>query len=150
MVTAFLHRFDELRDRRITTREVDALRLDRTIHHWEPVFARARWLLTCLFPDVRTGDAAGSALLFNMGEALRDGARTTHPACVSGARGWCPFCRISVGLQSPMKNLATLGFQLRPDITIQSGNESVAIIDAKWKCLDVRESNSGVSSGDAY
>ena len=49
-----------------------------------------------------------------------------------------------------MKNLATLGFQLRPDITIQSGNESVAIIDAKWKCLDVRESNSGVSSGDAY
>ena len=66
MVAAFLHRFDEVGDRRITTREVDALRFDRTIQHWEHVFARARQLLAGLFPDVHIGDAAGSALLFNM------------------------------------------------------------------------------------
>ena len=102
MVTAFLHRFDEVRDRRITTREVDALRLDRTIHHWEPVFARARWLLTCLFPDVRTGDAAGSALLETVlglrirhaCQARAGGAKSVSILlmviqCVSGARGWC-------------------------------------------------------------
>ncbi|WP_223252265.1 McrC family protein [Paracoccus mutanolyticus] len=56
----------------------------------------------------------------------------------------------SVGLQSPVKNLATAGFQLRPDITIQSGDECVAIFDAKWKRLDLAEPNSGVSSEDAY
>ena len=146
MVAAFLHRFDEVRDRRITTRDVDALRLDRTIRHWEPVFARARWLLAGLFPDVRTGDAAGSALLFNMEKLFETvlGLRVRH-ACQARAGG-----RLSVGLQSPVKNLATSGFQLRPDITILSGNESVAIIDAKWKRLDLGESNSGVSSGDAY
>ena len=146
MVAAFLHRFDEVRDRRITTREVDALHLDRTIRHWEPVFARARWLLEGLFPDVRTGDAAGSALLFNMEKLFETvlGLRIRH-ACQASADN-----RISVGLQSPMKNLATSGFQLRPDITIQTGNESVAIIDAKWKRLDLSLSNSGVSSGDAY
>ena len=126
MVAAFLHRFDEVRDQRITTREVDALRLDRTIRHWEPAFARARWLLAGLFPDVRAGEAGGSALLFNMEKLFETvlGLRIRH-AGQARADG-----RLCVGLQGPMKNLATSGFQLRPDITIQRGNESVAILDA--------------------
>jgi len=49
-----------------------------------------------------------------------------------------------------VKNLATAGFQLRPDVTVQSGDECVAIFDAKWKRLDFAEPNSGVSSADAY
>lgn len=146
MVAAFLHRFDEVTDRRITTREVDALRLDRTIRHWEPVFAQARWLLAGLYPDVRTGDAAGSALLFNMEKLFETvlGLRIRH-ACQARAGS-----RLSVGLQGPVKNLATSDFQLRPDITIQSGNETAAVLDAKWKRLDLSEPNSGVSSSDAY
>jgi 5-methylcytosine-specific restriction enzyme subunit McrC len=146
MVAAFLHRFEEVRDRRITTREVDALRLDRTVRHWEPVFARARWLLAGLYPDVRTGDAAGSALLFNMEKLFETvlGVRIRH-ACQARAGS-----RLSVGLQGPVKNLATSSFQLRPDITILSEHESVTILDAKWKRLDLSEPNSGVSSGDAY
>lgn len=146
MVAAFLHRFDEVSDRRVTARGIDGLRLDRTIRHWETVFARARWLLSGLYPDVRTGDAAGSALLFNMEKLFETvlGLRIRH-ACQRHGGG-----RLSVGLQGPMKNLATAGFQLRPDITIQSGDESVAILDAKWKRLDLGEPNLGVSSGDAY
>lgn len=146
MVAAFLHRFGEVSNRRVTARHVDALRLDRTIRHWEPVFARARWLLSGLYPDVRTGDAAGSALLFNMEKLFETvlGLRIRHACQVHGGG------RLSVGLQGPMKNFATAGFQLRPDITIQSGDESVAILDAKWKRLNIGEPNSGVSSGDAY
>jgi len=34
--------------------------------------------------------------------------------------------------------------------TIQRGDESVAILDAKWKRLDLAEPNSGVASADAY
>ncbi|RDC69797.1 restriction endonuclease [Rhodovulum sp. 12E13] len=146
MVAAFLHRFDEVSDRRVTVRDVGALRFDRTIRHWEPVFARARWLLSGLYPDVRTGDAAGSALLFNMEKLFERllGLRIRH-ACQAQDGG-----RLSVGLQGPVKDLATAGFQLRPDIAIQSGSETVAILDAKWKRLDLAEPNSGVSSGDAY
>jgi 5-methylcytosine-specific restriction enzyme subunit McrC len=146
MVATFLHRFDEVSDRRVTARDVDALRLDRTIRHWEPVFARARWLLSGLYPDVRTGDAAGSALLFNMEKLFEKvlGLRIRH-ACQIYAGG-----HVSVGLQGPVKNLAAPGFQLRPDITIQGDGESIAILDAKWKRLDRGEPNSGVSSGDAY
>jgi 5-methylcytosine-specific restriction enzyme subunit McrC len=146
MVAAFLHRFDEVTDRRVTARDVGALRFDRTIRHWEPVFARARWLLTGLYPDVRIGDAAGSALLFNMEKLFETvlGLRIRHACQVQAG------ARLTVGLQSPVKNLAKAGFQLRPDITVQSEDECVAIFDAKWKRLDLAEPNSGVSSGDAY
>lgn len=146
MVAAFLHRFNEVSARKVTVRGIDGLRLDRSIRHWEPVFARARWLLSGLYPDVRTGDAAGSALLFNMEKLFETvlGLRIRH-GCQ--ARVDSP---LSVGLQGPVRNLATSGFQLRPDITIQSGRECVAILDAKWKHLDVGGPNSGVSSGDAY
>jgi len=146
MVAAFLHRFDEVSDRRITSRDVGALRFDRTIRHWEPVFARARWLLTGLYPDVRIGDAAGSALLFNMEKLFETvlGLRIRHACQVQAG------ARLTVGLQSPVKNLAKAGFQLRPDITVQSGDECVAMFDAKWKRLNLAEPNSGVSSGDAY
>jgi 5-methylcytosine-specific restriction enzyme subunit McrC len=146
MVAALIHRFDEMSDRRVTVRGIDGLRLDRTIRHWEPVFARARWLLSGLYPDIRTGDAVGSALLFNMEKLFETvlGLRLRH---ASQARDGG---RLSVGLESPVKNLATAGFQLRPDITIQSEVETIAILDAKWKRLDLGEANSGVSSGDAY
>lgn len=146
MVAAFLHRFDEVGDRSITVRDMDALRFDRTIKHWKPVFRRARWLLAGLFPDVRIGDAAGSALLLNMERLFETvlGLRIRH-ACQSLAGS-----RLSVGLQGPLANLAMSGFQLKPDIIVQSGNEVVAILDAKWKRLEVSEPNSGVSSADAY
>ncbi len=147
MVAAFLHRFDEVRDRRITTREVDALQFDRTIRHWEPVFKRAYRLLAGLYPDVRAGNATGSALLFNMEKLFETvlGRRIRHACQIHGGG------RLSVGLQSPMRNLATSGFQLWPDITIQREDARViAILDAKWKRLNLGEPNSGVSSADAY
>ena len=146
MVAAFLHRFDEVSDRRVTVRDVGALRFDRTTRHWEPVFARSHWLLSGLYPDVRTGDAAGSALLFNMEKLFETVLRLRIRHACQTQDG----ARLAVGLQSPVKNLAASSFQLRPDITIQRDNETVAILDAKWKRLDLTEPNSGVSSGDAY
>lgn len=146
MVAAFLHRFDEVTDRRVRARDIESLHLDRTIRHWEPVFTKARWLLSGLYPDVRTGDAAGSALLFNMERLFETvlGLRLRHACQLHGSD------RVSVALQGPIKNLATVGFQLRPDIIIQSADETLAIFDAKWKRLNLWEPNSGVSSGDAY
>ncbi|SCM65957.1 McrC family protein [Donghicola eburneus] len=146
IVTAILHRFVEVTDRRARARDVAALQFDRTIRHWEPVFAKALWLLQGLYPDVRVGDTAGSALLFNMeklfetilGLQLQYVSQTTMGG------------RLSIALQSPVKNLSNSGFQMRPDITIHSGEECVAILDAKWKRLYLDNSNSGVSSADAY
>ncbi|MCI5076814.1 MAG: McrC family protein [Oricola sp.] len=72
------------------------------------------------------------------------GLRIRHACQVQTVAG------LIVGLHSPITNLATAGFQLRPDITVQSADECVAILDANWKRFDLCEGNSGVSSGDAY
>ena len=146
MVAAFLHRFDEVTDRSFRARDIETLRLDRTIQHWESVFTKARWLLSGLYPDVRTGDAAGSALLFNMEKLFETvlGLRLRHECRLHSSD------RFSVALQGPRKNLTTVGFQLRPDMVIQSTDETLAIFDAKWKRLNLWEPNSGVSSSDAY
>ena len=45
------------------------------------------------------------------------GLRIRHACLVEAG------ARLTVGLLSPVKNLATAGFQLRPDITVQSGDE---------------------------
>lgn len=146
MVASFLHRFDQVNDRRITTREIDDLRLDRTIRHWEPVFARARWLLAGLFPDVRTGEATGSALMFNMEKLFETlVGLSVRKACQDSKSS-----HLTARLQSPIKSLASSGFQLRPDVSILDGDNVVAIIDVKWKRLMPSEVNSGVTSGDAY
>lgn len=145
-VATFLHRFDEVGDRHITVHEMDALRFDRTNKHWEPVFRRASSLLAGLFPDVRIGETPGSALLFNMEKLFETvlGLRIRY-ACQSLGKG-----RLSVALQGPLTNLARSNFGLRPDITILNGNNVAAILDAKWKLLDISERNYGVSSEDAY
>lgn len=127
MVAALLHRFDEVKVRRVTLRKTNVLQLDRSIRHWEPVFARGTWLLEGLSPDVCSGRAAGSALLFNsetLFETVLD-LRIRHGCHASAGN------RTSVGLQCPMTNLATSGFQIHPDIIIQTRTESFTIITAK-------------------
>jgi len=146
MVASFLHRFDAVADRSVRAHDLDALRFDRTIKHWQPVFRRAAWLLAGLFPDVRIGGAAGSALLFNMERLFERvlGQRIRRECQAMAGR------RLSVELQGPLAKLAMFGFQLRPDITVKDSNAVVAILDAKWKRLETDEPNSGVSSADAY
>ncbi|SNR45621.1 5-methylcytosine-specific restriction enzyme subunit McrC [Puniceibacterium sediminis] len=146
IMASILHRFDDVANVRISVSDLDALRLDRTITHWQPVFRKAAWLLAGLFPDLRIGDTSGSALLFNMERLFETvlGQRIRRECQAIGER------RFSVGLQRPQKNLATSGFQLRPDITVLDGEVAFAIFDAKWKRLEIGKPNAGVSSADAY
>jgi len=146
MVTSFLHRFEDVADVRIGARDLDALPLDRTIKHWQATFRKASQLLSDLFPDVRTGDAYGSALLFNMERLFEAvlGRRIRRDCQTVAGR------KLSVALQGPQTNLTTTGFQLRPDISILDGDSIAAILDAKWKRLETDKPNFGVSSADAY
>ena len=146
-VAALLHRLDEVGEQRTTARDVAALRMDRTIRHWEPVFAQARRLLEGLNPDVRTGDVAGTALLFDMEKLFETVLRNRiRNACRTRLRD----DRLSVGTLGKSVGLATSGFPLWPDIIVKRGDKTMAILDAKWKQLETDKSNSGVSSSDAY
>ena len=115
--------------------------------HWEPVFAQAHRLLEGLNPDVRKGDVAGTALLFDMEKLFETVLRNRiRNACRKRLRD----DRLSVGKLDESVCLATSGFQLWPDIVVKRGDETMAILDAKWKQLKTKDSNSGVSSSDAY
>ena len=145
-VISLLHRLDEVADRRVHISDFDALRFDRTNNQWRDVFDQARRLLAGLFPDVRAGDAGGSALLFNMERLFEE---------VLGQR-ILRLCRTffnlraRVELQNPQRHLAKEDFLLRPDICIFSHDQLVAILDAKWKQLRQDEAHADVSSADAY
>ncbi|MES0190998.1 restriction endonuclease [Mesorhizobium sp. C264A] len=146
IVASFLHRFDEVADVRIRIDDISALPLDRTIRHWQLAFRKALRLFAGLFPDVRTGDTSGSALLFNMERLFETvlGLRIRRECRAIFGR------HLSVELQGPTASLAISGFHLRPDITVTDGDDIVAILDAKWKRLDTDKPNSGVTSSDAY
>ena len=140
-VAALLHRLDDVGEQRTTAQDVAALRMDRTIRHWEPVFAQARRLLEGLNPDVRKGDVAGTALLFDMEKLFETVLRNRiRNACRTRLRD----DRLSVGTLGKSVSLATSGFPLWPDIIIKRGGETMAILDAKWKRLEMDKSNSGV------
>ncbi|MCY4460474.1 MAG: hypothetical protein OXC26_08785 [Albidovulum sp.] len=145
-VTSLLHRLHEVTDQRVRPSDLDALRFDRTNDYWRNAFQQARWLLDGMFPDVRTGDSRGSALLFNMerlfeevlGEKIRRATRTLADL------------QLRVELQSAQRRLATEGFLLRPDIAVFVNDRVEAILDAKWKHLRADEPHADVSSADAY
>ena len=149
-VASLLHRFDEVAGASVTPLEIDRLIFDRMIRRWEPVFEHAKWLLQGLFPDVRAGEIDGTCLLFNMeklfeaflGVKLR---RAWQNAALVGFR----FC-----LQGPQKSLAQTdsgtAFSLKPDITVQKDGDVIRVFDAKWKRLDPRKPNAGISPADVY
>ena len=95
---------------------------------------------------MRLGDARGSVLLFNMERLFEEvlGRRIMRES-----RKFIGS-QLHVELQKPQLHLATTGFRLRPDITIQNDDQVVAILDAKWKQLVPSEPNADVSSADAY
>ncbi|GLU29866.1 restriction endonuclease [Brucella sp. NBRC 12950] len=145
VVAGLLNRFDEVSDRKVNVHHIKSLSFDRTIRYWEEVFVRAGFLLSGLFPDVRTGAVDGSALMFNMEKLFERvlGIRVRQLCAMHGGN-------FSVGLQGPIKKLATSAFELQPDITVDDGSDCVAIFDAKWKRLDLGLPNSGVAGSDAY
>ncbi len=63
---------------------------------------------------------------------------------------------LQVHLQAAAMHLATEtqrqkpAFLLKPDILIQSGRTPVAVADTKWKALDPKAKNLGMSEADVY
>jgi 5-methylcytosine-specific restriction enzyme subunit McrC len=149
-VGSILHRLDEVSYRPTNVEEILRLTFDRTIRHWQTIFDRAKWLLQGLFPDVRTGLAEGICLLFNMEQLFEEfiGAKVRN--------AWREFkqSRFVVALQGPRKEVAATegvnSFFLRPDISISTEGVHVAILDTKWKELELKKDDLGVSNTDIY
>jgi 5-methylcytosine-specific restriction enzyme subunit McrC len=149
-VGALLHRLDGVGQASVSSRDVERLPFDRLMRHWEPVFSQAKWLLAGLFPDVRAGDLEGTCLLFNMERVFESFIAVKMRAAL---RELDPR-RFRLEYQGPVLDLATTeagsAFALRPDIALLDGSDVIRIFDTKWKMLDLRRANGGISSADIY
>jgi len=149
-VGGLLHRLVDISHAPCSARDIDRLPFNRLTETWRPVFQRASWFLRGLFPDVRSGDAEGLCLVFDMQRLFEAfvGACLRREWRVSGASA-------RVVLQGPPRHLAGSAdgpaFRLRPDATVVSTTGAVErLLDAKWKRLDPGVAGRGVAREDAY
>ena len=121
-------------------------RVDRSMPHYDAVMP---WVGLFLFGQGLTtyaGPHVNRALLFPMEDVFEDfvtAAVRRHQR------------RFTVHTQGPIRPLATDdagkdAFRLKPDVVLSDRGQVRFILDAKWKRLDPRAPNHGVSRDDAY
>ena len=121
-------------------------RVDRSMRHYDAVMP---WVGLFLFGQglaIFAGPHVNRALLFPMEDVFEDFVT----AAIRRQQR-----RFTVRAQGPMRPLATDGagndaFRLKPDVVLSDGTQVRFILDAKWKRLDPRAPNHGVSQDDAY
>lgn len=121
--------------------------VDRSMRHYDTVMP---WVGLFLFGHglaTFAGLHVNRAMLFPMEEVFEDfvtAAVRRHQH------------RFTVSAQDQQQHLATdydtrkPAFWLKPDIVLRKNGQVRFILDAKWKRLDSRKSNHGVSQADAY
>ena len=143
-------RFEPVTDSVADISTLDSLSFDRLTERYEPIFDQCRYFLEGLYPDVVAGKKNCLSLLFDMNRLfeayvaseLRKHARIQHLRVrEQGPRNY--FARL--------KNSDQPVFGMKPDISfVDQKNQVVMIADTKWKMLDEREKNLGISQADMY
>lgn len=128
----------------------DAIVLDRTNHRWRAMRDLARLLLAGDFQTTSHGDSPGFSLLFAMNDLFEAFVARTLAKALRGtdlhvvAQDRRLYCLTEQ--DGPRR------FQVRPDIVVRRGAETVMIIDTKWKRISARidDPKQGVSQADVY
>lgn len=149
-VSELLMRFDPVSDSPADSSSLDSLRFDRLTERYKPIFDQCGYFLKGFYPDVRPGDEPCLSVLFDMnklfeeyvGSELRKKARKPN---------------FMLKEQGPPEYLAKRQdsgervFRMKPDFSfLDKDNQVVCIADAKWKILDEKEKNLGISQSDMY
>ena len=119
----------------------DKLTLDRTDARWRELVDLARLLLGDRFQTTSGGGGRGFSLLFDMNRLFEAYVAKMLTRALAGGdlraavQGGGLFCLTRIGADG------TAGggcFQARPDILVKRGDDTLLIIDAKWKRLGPR------------
>jgi 5-methylcytosine-specific restriction enzyme subunit McrC len=116
---------------------------DRVNQRWGILARLARLLLSSEYQTAHGGKQEGIALLFDMNLLFE-----SYVAALA-RKAYRPL-GYEVSTQGPQDYLTcNKAFQTRPDVHVKCGND-VFVLDTKWKKLDSRKPNCGVSQNDAY
>ncbi|MFN8011319.1 MAG: hypothetical protein U0P81_07935 [Holophagaceae bacterium] len=117
----------------LSLRDLDALVFDRQAARYEQAISWARWILSALTPNIRSGDAKAPGMLFDMNQLFES-------AILALFKRRSRSTGLTVKGQDTGRHLATLmsssdyshAFRLRPDIVISEHGQPVAVADTKW------------------
>ena len=145
--------YADVSDVLITKNMLDTIIIDRTNKRWRDLLAMAKLFLDNQFQTTSSGDSRGFTLLFDMNDLFekyvyrlirRALARTPMHVIAQGGRRFCLTEKIS----------EKGAFQTQLDILVKRGNDTVWIIDTKWKRIPPKtqtdKSTQGINQGDVY
>lgn len=143
--------FEDVEDVPCGVREIDRLVFDRQAVRYREAITWVRSILLVLSPDLRAGSSDAPGLLFDM-ERIFEAAVTTTVRR-RGARGG-----FEILAQSADTFMAKVGgapgqqeFRLRPDLLVREQGRVTAIVDVKWKRVEVSSSGFLIpASSDVY
>ena len=142
--------YSDIADMPISALRWDSVVLDRTNSRWRELLNLARLLLGERFQTASSGESEGFSLLFEMNKLFEEYiARMLKRALINtdlrvisqGGRLHC--------LETADRRAL---FQTRPDILVKRGDNTVKIIDTKWKRISakIEDPKLGVAQGDVY
>lgn len=156
-----LRRLNELRSLLVDVSDIplshlpwSQVRIDRSNYRWETLYNLARLLLKRDWQATHHDSRAqqGITLLFPMNDLFEAYIAALAKRAVRGtewtvrAQGGKLYCLIEEGKEGKPR------FQTRPDLLIERDNQTVMIIDTKWKRIGRHPevTSSGVSQADVY
>lgn len=153
IVVELRHAMNGVSDACPAAEQLQRLRTDRMNRHLEPLLVLAKLILGNRNPDL--GRSAQSnrntyALIWDMNVLFEEyvGRLTRQALTPRGLR----VDQQSEASAYLAKDAATQqnAFLLKPDILVRLSGRNLVVADTKWKKLDARQANLGVSPGDIY
>jgi len=149
-VIQLIYAFDEVSDVPVTVADVERLTLSRNEKRYEAILNLCSIFIQSLNPGASAGDQRVFSLMFDMNQLFEAWvAAILKPLAFK--RGW------ALKVQGPKRYMAYRAdldrhiFQMKPDISfIDRDNNTVLIVDTKWKLLAPEEAKLGVSQADMY
>lgn len=146
-VSALLGWLQDVSDLPVTAEQVRRLPSNRLTARYSRALRLAEWFLGAQAPDTRRGRSNGIALLFDMNDLFQSflaaALRRTLPDGLR-LREEGPRHFLTVGSDGNSR------FQMKPDLCVLSGDQVIAVIDAKWKRLKPDNSKLGIQQADIY
>lgn len=143
-----LDHFDGIAESHAVAKDFAGIIDDRKNGHYQKAIGWARLLLNDLNVSNTTGTTDTQSLLFSMDQLFE--SYVGHVIQHRLGREW------DISLKGPVKHLFDNGsFRLMPDVVARyrdasDGRMRTRVIDMKWKILDPRSTNLGISSSDMY
>jgi 5-methylcytosine-specific restriction enzyme subunit McrC len=153
IVIELRHAMDGISDTCPAAEQLQRLRTDRMNRHLEPLLVLAKLILGNRNPDLgrsAQGHRNSYALIWDMNVLVEEyvGRLTRQVLTPKGFR-----VDLQSGASAYLAKDATTQrntFLLKPDVLVRRNRSNVVVADTKWKQLDARQANLGVSQADVY